>query len=66
MIEEGAYVSYRIVADDNTYFPLEFEFEENAIKICDFFSKRDNTQYSVQKIYFEIGIPDYCDADMRD
>ena len=54
-------VSYRIYDKNNNFFPIEFEFEENAQKFCDFFSARDKEQYMVKKFYYHIGVPDYND-----
>ena len=53
--------SYRIYDKDDRFFSVEFEFEENAQKVCDFFSKRDNEQYIVKKFYYLVGMPDYND-----
>ena len=63
MIEDGAYIVYRIINTENNFmwFPLEFEFIENANIACDFYSKRDSKQYVVKKYYMEIGRPEYHD-----
>jgi hypothetical protein len=53
--------SYRIYDKVGKFFPIEFEFEENAQKVCDFLSKRDNEQYIVKRFYYLVGTPDYND-----
>ena len=53
--------SYRIYDKNNNWFPIEFEFRENAQKACDFFSERDGEQYIIKKFYYLIGLPDYKD-----
>ena len=54
-------ISYRIYDKNNNFFPVEFEFEENAQKVCNFLSNRDNKQYIIKKIYYLIGTPNYND-----
>ncbi len=61
MIEDSAYICYQIVDTDRKFFPINFEFRENAEKICSYLSNRDNENYIIQKIYYEIGIPEYHD-----
>ena len=61
MIEDGAYICYRIVDTDRKFFPINFEFKRNAEKICSYLSNRDNENYIIQKFYYEIGIPEYHD-----
>lgn len=61
VIEDGAYICYRIVDTNGKFFPINFEFRENAEKICSYLSNRDNEKYIIKKFYYEIGIPEYHD-----
>ena len=56
-------IFYRIIDPKNhsISFDIHFKYFENAQKLCDFFSKRDNYQYEVSKRYMEIGAPFYED-----
>lgn len=61
VIEDGAYICYQIADTSGKFFPINFEFRKNAEEICSYLSNRDNENYIIQKIYYEIGIPEYHD-----